>query len=170
MDWKAAEEITWGIILLFGGGFALASGFKESGLSLWFGQQLEWLSGMHPLLLIVCICFLVTFLTEITSNTATVETLLPILAGLAVSIDTNPLLLMLPATIAGSLAFMLPVATPPNAIIFGSKRVTVIQMAKTGFVLNLVGIVLVSVITYYFGTLIFDIVDGVFPEWARLAN
>ena len=170
MDWKAAEEIPWEIILLFGGGFALASGFKESGLSLWFGQQLEWLSGMHPLLLILCICFLITFLTEITSNTATVETLLPILAGLAVSIDTNPLLLMLPATIAGSLAFMLPVATPPNAIIFGSKRITVIQMAKTGFVLNLIGIVIVSIITYYFGTLIFDIVEGVYPEWGQIAN
>ena len=168
MDWKAAEEIPWEIILLFGGGFALASGFKESGLSLWFGHQLEWLGGMHPLILILCISFLVTFLTEITSNTATVETLLPILAGLAVSIETNPLLFMLPATIAGSLAFMLPVATPPNAIVFGSKRISVIQMAKTGFFLNIIGIILVSVITYYFGTFIFDIVEGVFPEWAKI--
>jgi len=167
MDWKAAEEIPWEIILLFGGGFALASGFKESGLSLWFGHQLEWLRGMHPLLLILCICFLITFLTEITSNTATVETLLPILAGLAVSIETNPLLFMLPATVAGSLAFMLPVATPPNAIVFGSKRISVIEMAKTGFFLNIIGIVLVSVITYYFGTFIFDIAEGVFPEWAQ---
>lgn len=168
MDWKAAEEIPWEIILLFGGGFALASGFKESGLSLWFGHQLEWLRGMHPLILILCISFLVTFLTEITSNTATVETLLPILAGLAVSIETNPLLFMLPATIAGSLAFMLPVATPPNAIVFGSKRISVIQMAKTGFFLNIIGIILVSVITYYFGTFIFDIAEGVFPEWAKI--
>ncbi len=103
-----------------------------------------------------------------TSNTATVETLLPILAGLAISIETNPLLFMLPATIAGSLAFMLPVATPPNAIVFGSKRISVIQMAKTGFVLNMIGIVLVSVITYYLGTFIFDISAGVFPDWARI--
>ena len=170
MDWKAAEAIPWEIILLFGGGFALASGFKESGLSLWFGQQLQFLSGMHPLVLIMCICFLVTFLTEVTSNTATVETLLPILAGLALSIEANPLLLMLPATIAGSLAFMLPVATPPNAIIFGSKRITVIQMARTGFLLNLIGIVIVTLITYYFGTVVFDIVEGVFPEWAKIAG
>ncbi|MGB5435506.1 MAG: SLC13 family permease [Maribacter sp.] len=170
MDWKAAEEIPWEIILLFGGGFALASGFKESGLSLWFGQQLVWLTDMHPLILILSICFLVTFLTEITSNTATVETLLPILAGLAVSIDTNPLLLMLPATIAGSLAFMLPVATPPNAIVFGSKRISVIQMAKTGFFLNLIGIIVVTIITYYFGTLLFDIVDGVYPDWGQIIN
>jgi sodium-dependent dicarboxylate transporter 2/3/5 len=170
MDWKAAEAIPWEIILLFGGGFALASGFKESGLSLWFGQQLQFLSGMHPIILILCISFLVTFLTEVTSNTATVETLLPILAGLAVSIETNPLLLMLPATIAGSLAFMLPVATPPNAIVFGSKRITVIQMARTGFFLNLIGIIVVTLITYYFGTLVFDLVDGVFPDWARIEN
>ncbi|MDX1315561.1 MAG: SLC13 family permease [Eudoraea sp.] len=168
MDWKAAEEIPWEIILLFGGGFALASGFKESGLSLWFGQQLEWLSDMPPIVLILCISLLVTFLTEVTSNTATVETLLPILAGLAVSIETNPLLFMLPATIAGSLAFMLPVATPPNAIVFGSKRLTVIQMAKTGFVLNLIGVILVSLVTYYFGTFIFDITEGVYPDWARI--
>jgi sodium-dependent dicarboxylate transporter 2/3/5 len=166
MDWKAAEAIPWEIILLFGGGFALASGFKESGLSTWFGEQLQFLRGVHPLVLIVCISFLVTFLTEVTSNTATVETLLPILAGLAISIETNPLLLMLPATIAGSLAFMLPVATPPNAIIFGSKRVTIIQMAKTGFFLNLIGILIVSLVTYYFGTLVFDIVEGVLPDWA----
>ncbi len=168
MDWKAAEAIPWEIILLFGGGFALASGFKESGLSFWFGDQLQFLVDMHPLVLILCISFLVTFLTEVTSNTATVETLLPILAGLAVSIETNPLLLMLPATIAGSLAFMLPVATPPNAIIFGSKRITVLQMAKTGFVLNLMGIVIVTLITFYFGTWVFDIIDGVFPDWAKI--
>lgn len=170
MDWKAAEAIPWEIILLFGGGFALASGFKESGLSLWFGQQLEWLGGMHPLILVFCISFLVTFLTEVTSNTATVETLLPILAGLAVSIEVNPLLFMLPATVAGSLAFMLPVATPPNAIVFGSKRITVIQMARTGLALNLIGIFLVTLITYYFGTLIFDIQLGVFPEWAQIGH
>jgi sodium-dependent dicarboxylate transporter 2/3/5 len=170
MDWKAAEAIPWEIILLFGGGFALASGFKESGLSLWFGEQLEWLGGVHPILLILCISFLITFLTEVTSNTATVETMLPILAGLAVSIETNPLLFMLPATIAGSLAFMLPVATPPNAIVFGSKRISMVQMAKTGLVLNFIGILVVTIVTYYFGTYIFDIVEGVFPEWAKISN
>ncbi len=167
MDWKAAEEIPWEIILLFGGGFALASGFKESGLSTWFGEQLVFLKDVHPLILVFTISILVTFLTEVTSNTATVETLLPILAGLAVSTEVNPLLFMLPATVAGSLAFMLPVATPPNAIVFGSRRITVIQMAKTGFFLNLIGIVVVSIVTYYFGTYIFDIADGVFPEWAK---
>ena len=96
--------------------------------------------------------------------------MLPILAGLALSIEANPLLLMLPATIAGSLAFMLPVATPPNAIIFGSKRITVMQMARTGFLLNLIGIVIVTLITYYFCTLVFDITEGVFPEWAKITG
>ena len=167
MDWKSAEAIPWEIILLFGGGFALASGFKESGLSAWFGEQLVGLKGIHPLVLIFCISFLVTFLTEITSNTATVETLLPILAGLAISIEENPLIFMLPATIAGSMAFMLPVATPPNAIVFGSRRLKVWQMARTGLVMNLFGIIVVSLVTYYLGTLIFDLVPGVFPEWAQ---
>ncbi len=167
MDWKAAEDIPWEIILLFGGGFALASGFKESGLSSWFGQQLIFLKGVHPLIIIFSIALIVTFLTELTSNTATVETFLPILAGLAISIETNPLLFMLPATIAGSMAFMLPVATPPNAIIFGTRRVRIIEMVKTGLFLNIVGAIILSLIVYYFGTYIFDIDPSVFPDWAK---
>lgn len=167
MDWKAAEDIPWEIILLFGGGFALASGFKESGLSLWFGQQLIWLKGVHPLIIILCIALIVSFLTELTSNTATVETFLPILAGLAITIETNPLLFMLPATIAGSMAFMLPVATPPNAIVFGTRRLRITQMAKTGFFLNLISVIVLSLVVYYFGTYIFDIDQNVFPDWAR---
>lgn len=167
MDWKAAEDIPWEIILLFGGGFALASGFKESGLSTWFGHQLEWLGGVHPVVLIASICFIVTFLTEVTSNTATVETFLPIMAGLAITIEENPLLFMLPATISGSLAFMLPVATPPNAIIFGTRRLHVSHMARAGLILNLIGVVVVTLITYYLGAEIFDIARGVFPDWAK---
>ncbi len=167
MDWKTAESIPWEIILLFGGGFALATGFKDSGLSQWFGEQMIWLSDVHPFFIILTIAFVVTFLTEITSNTATVETFLPVLAGLAMSIEINPLLFMLPATIAGSLAFMLPVATPPNAIIFGTKRVPMIEMSKTGFFLNIVGIVLVTISTYYLGTYIFDIQLDVFPDWVK---
>ncbi|MCB9285297.1 MAG: SLC13/DASS family transporter [Lewinellaceae bacterium] len=170
MDWKAAEGIPWEIILLFGGGFALASGFKESGLSTWFGQQLEFLRSVHPVVLIASICFLVTFLTEVTSNTATVETLLPILAGLAITIEENPLLFMLPATISGSMAFMLPVATPPNAIIFGTRRLQIAHMAKAGLALNLIGVVVITLITYYLGTEIFDIAKGVFPEWAKVGH
>ncbi|MEN8185805.1 MAG: SLC13 family permease, partial [Bacteroidota bacterium] len=163
MDWKTAESIPWEIILLFGGGFALATGFKESGLSQWFGEQLIWLKDVHPFFIILTIAFVVTFLTEITSNTATVETFLPVLAGLAMSIEVNPLLFMLPATIAGSLAFMLPVATPPNAIVFGTKRLTMIDMSKTGLFLNIIGIIIVTLSTYYLGTFIFDIQLDVLP-------
>ena len=166
MDWKAAEDIPWEIILLFGGGFALASGFKESGLSMWFGEQLMFLKGVHPLIIIFSIALIVTFLTELTSNTATVETFLPILAGLAISIETNPLLFMLPATIAGSMAFMLPVATPPNAIIFGTRRVRITQMIKTGLFLNIVGTIVISLMVYFVATQIFDIDLNGFPTWA----
>lgn len=167
MDWKAAEAIPWEIILLFGGGFALASGFKESGLSTWFGEQLSWIGVLHPMLIILIIAAVVTFLTEVTSNTATVEAFLPILAGLAISTEINPLLFMLPATIAGSLAFMLPVATPPNAIVFGTKRLTMLDLAKSGFWLNIAGILVVTIITYYLGTYVFGIDPKVFPDWAK---
>ena len=167
MDWKTAEDIPWEIILLFGGGFALASGFKESGLSQWFGEQLVWLKDIHPFIIILCITLLITFLTELTSNVATVETFLPVLAGLAMSIEMNPLLFMLPATIAASLAFMLPAATPPNAIVFGTKRLKVIDMSKTGFMLNLFGVIIVTLATYYLATFVFNIVMDVYPEWTK---
>ena len=167
MDWKTAEKIPWDIILLFGGGFALASGFKESGLSYWFGDQLIWLKGVHPVIIVLSVSILITFLTELTSNVATVETFLPVLAGLAMSLELNPLLFMLPATISASLAFMMPAATPPNAIIFGTKRIKVLEMSKTGFVLNFIGIAIVTLATYYLATFIFNISLTDFPEWAN---
>lgn len=167
MDWKTAEGIPWEIILLFGGGFALASGFKESGLSTWFGHQLEWLRGVHPFLVVLSICFTVTFLSELASNTATVETVLPIMAALAIAIEVNPLLFMLPATISSSMGFMLPVATPPNAIVFATRRLSVVQMARAGILLNLVGVIVIALITYFIGPLIFGLPEGVFPDWAR---
>lgn len=168
MDWKTAENIPWEIILLFGGGFALASGFKESGLSGWFGDQLIWLKGVHPFIIILSVSLLITFLTELTSNVATVETFLPVLAGLAMSVEVNPLLFMLPATISASLAFMLPSATAPNAIIFGTKRLKVVDMSKTGLALNFIGIMIVTLATYYLATFIFDISLTYFPSWAKI--
>jgi sodium-dependent dicarboxylate transporter 2/3/5 len=167
MDWNTARNIPWGIILLFGGGFALASGFKESGLSQWFGDQLIWLKEVHPFLIILSVSLLITFLTELTSNVATVETFLPVLAGLAVSIELNPLLFMLPATISASLAFMLPSATAPNAIIFGTNRLKVLDMSKTGIALNFVGIIVVTLATYYLATAIFGLSKDIFPLWAK---
>lgn len=167
MDWKTAENIPWEIILLFGGGFALASGFKESGLSQWFGDQLVWLKDVHPFIIIMAVALLITFLTELTSNVATVETFLPVLAGLAISTEINPLLFMLPATISASLAFMLPSATPPNAIIFGTKRLKVLDMSRTGIILNLIGIVIVTLATYYIATFVFNIGLHLNPDWAN---
>ncbi len=167
MDWKTAAKLPWNIILLFGGGFALASGFKESGLSLWFGEQLSGIADFHPIIIIFIIAMGMTFLTELTSNTATTEMLLPVLAGLSVAVDINPLLFMLPATISASMAFMLPVATPPNAIVFGSNRITVMQMARTGLVLNIIGAIVITLFTYYWGSSIFHIDLNVMPEWAH---
>ena len=166
MDWESTSKLPWHIVLLFGGGFALASGFKESGLSIWFGEQLSGAASLHPLLIIIIVSFTVTFLTELTSNTATIEMLLPVLAGLAVTIEINPLILMLPATLSASMAFMLPVATPPNAIVFGSNRLKISDMARTGLVLNLIGVIVITLVTYFWGTWIFDFDPAVLPEWA----
>ncbi|NOR87083.1 MAG: DASS family sodium-coupled anion symporter, partial [Bacteroidales bacterium] len=148
LDSHIISKLPWGIVLLFGGGFALASGFTESGLSTWFGEQLKWVSSYSPLLVVVVISTLMSFLTELTSNTATTEMLLPVLSGLAVSIKVNPLLFMLPATLAASLAFMLPVATPPNAIIFGTNKLHIKDMIKTGFLINIVAVIILSLWVY----------------------
>ncbi len=166
LNWETAAKLPWHIVLLFGGGFALATGFKESGLSVWFGEQLNFLSGMHPFIIILMISLLVTFLTELTSNTATTEMILPILAGLAVSIEINPLFLMLPATLSASMAFMLPVATPPNAIVFGTNRLTIADMARTGLIINLVGAIIITVFTYFTVGIIFGTNDLSLPAWA----
>lgn len=166
MTWEAAIRIPWRIVLLFGGGFALASGFVESGLSLWIGTQLNWAKGIHPLLIIFMISLLVTFLTELTSNTATTEMILPVMAGLSIATGVNPLLFMIPATLSASMAFMLPVATPPNAIIFGTNRVTIGEMAKAGLFMNLVCAVIITLMTYFLGSLIFGIDQSTMPLWA----
>lgn len=160
-------KLPWHIVLLFGGGFALAKGFSDSGLAIWFGEQLKVLANVHPLLLIIMITFFMSFLTELTSNTATTEMILPILAGLAISIKINPLVLMIPATMAASLAFMLPVATPPNAIVFGTNKIKVKDMMRTGFILNMLGVIVVSLAMYYWGTYVFDIDLNIFPTWVK---
>jgi len=166
MDWKTASRLHWGIVLLFGGGFALASGFEESGLSVWVGEQMIGLSHFSPVFLVASVCTMLTFMTELTSNTATTQVILPIIGSLSVAIQTNPLLLMIPATLSASCAFMLPVATPPNAIIFGTGEVRMQDMIKTGIILNLIGVVLITLFIYVLGTAVFGIQLGRFPEWA----
>lgn len=149
MDWETIEKKTpWGILLLFGGGFAIAGACTSTGLSVWLGQILAGkIEPMGSTMQIFSVSSLVIFLTEFTSNTATINALLPILKETAVALSLDPRMLMLPATIAASCAFMLPIATPPNAIVFSSNRLTVWQMVRTGFWLNLIGIVIVTLVT-----------------------
>jgi len=170
IDWNTAKRLPWGIVLLFGGGFALASGFKESGLSSWFGEQLSFVSFMHPVFIIALVALLMTFLTELTSNTATTEMILPVLAGLSVATKIHPLLFMLPATLSASMAFMLPVATPPNAIIFGTNKLRVIDMVKTGIVMNIAGTIVITLSVYFIARWAFGIDLDIFPQWAAETN
>jgi len=168
MNWETTQKLPYGILLLFGGGFALAAGFNESGLSQWISSKLTFLSKISQPFMIASVSCLLTFLTEMTSNTATTQVFLPVLASLSRAIDINPLLLMLPATISASCAFMLPVATPPNAVIFGSGYVPIIKMVRAGLILNFVGVVLVLLIIYLVGIPAFKIGIGNFPvEWTR---
>ncbi len=166
MDWEAARNLPWGIVLLFGGGFALAAGFTQSGLTVWLGERMHGLASLPPALLVMGVCLTITFLTELTSNTATTQMALPVLAGMAGATGLNPLLLMVPATLSASCAFMLPVATPPNAIIFGTGRVSIRQMARTGLVLNLIGAVLITAAVWALGGLAFGTDLSTVPAWA----
>jgi len=148
LDWEWARRIPWGILILFGGGFALAHGFQVTGLAAWIGNRLQVLRSVPVVVLVASTCFLLTFLTEVTSNTATATMMMPILASTAVGIGVHPFVLMIPGTISASCAFMLPVATPPNAIVFGSGWVTLPTMARVGFWMNLLGIVVVTTMTF----------------------
>ncbi len=146
LDWHTVQaKIPWGILILFGGGFALASGFGASGLDKWIGDKLTGIAGWPLWAVVLTICLAVTFLTELTSNTATTTMILPILGMAAVAAAVHPLFFMVPATLAASFAFMLPVATPPNAIVFGSGWVSVPQMSRAGLVLNFIGAGIVTV-------------------------
>ena len=148
LNWETAERLPWDILLLFGAGLALALAFQETGLSAWVGEQLGTrLAGWPAWAVVGAVCLTMTFLTECTSNVATCSIVLPVLAAVAVQLDLPPELLMLPAAASASCAFMLPVATPPNAIVFGSGRVTMAAMARTGFALNLLGAAAVTVLT-----------------------
>lgn len=151
MDWETIEKKTpWGILLLFGGGFAIAGACTSTGLSVWLGQILaENIEPMGNMMQIFSVSTLVIYLTEFTSNTATINALLPVLKETAIALSLDPRMLMLPATIAASCAFMLPIATPPNAIVFSSNRLTVWQMIRTGFWLNIISIFVVTLITIF---------------------
>lgn len=168
IDVRVFRAIPWHIVLLFGGGFALAKGFQVTGLSALIGEQFKGLAGTSPYLVITITCTAITFLTELTSNTATTEMILPILASVAVAMKTNPLLLMIPATLSASCAFMMPVATPPNAIVFGSGKIRIIDMVKAGVCINILGIIAIGLLFYTFGTIVFSIDPSTMPQWAIL--
>ncbi len=149
LDWKTAEGIPWGILILFGGGLALAAGFQSTGLAEWIGQKFTLLEGISFILLLLIIVASVNFLTEVTSNVATASMLLPILASVAFKLDLHPFGLMIAASLAASCAFMLPVATPPNAVVFGSGYLQMRDMVKAGFWLNIISILLVTLLVYF---------------------
>ncbi len=157
LNWTKMRELPWNIIVLFGGGFALAQGFKNSGLSEYIGESLQSFTNINPLMLILLVTTIMVFLTEFTSNSASTTMLLPILASLAIGAHIHPLTIMIPATIAASMAFMLPVATPPNAIVFSSKRLYIKDMMRVGFFVNLIAILVITLMSYYFLPLVFGI-------------
>lgn len=149
LDWQAAVKIPWGLLILYAGGICIARAFMVTGLSDSLGASLGSLGSLPTPLLIASTCLLVTFLTEVTSNTATTTLLMPILAAASVAAHIEPRLIMVPATISASFAFMLPVATPTNAIVFGSERLSIKTMAREGLILNLIGVLVVSSLGYW---------------------
>ncbi|UCH83725.1 MAG: DASS family sodium-coupled anion symporter [Candidatus Latescibacterota bacterium] len=148
MNWETAVKLPWGILVLFGGGLSLAAAIRANGVGEFIGHQVAGFSGLPVVAIVLLVTAIMIYLTELTSNTATAATLIPILAAIAPGLDMSPYVLIVPAAIAASCAFMLPVATPPNAIIFGSGYVRIDQMVRAGFWLNLIGILLVTIVTF----------------------
>ena len=148
MDWKTAVKLPWGLLVLFGGGLSLAAAIKANGVGEFIAARVSAVAGFHPVFLVVVVITMLVFLTELTSNTATTVTLVPVFASVAEGMGMHPYLLIVPTAIAASCAFMLPVATPPNAIVFGSGFVTIPEMSRAGFWLNVIGIILITGLTY----------------------
>jgi sodium-dependent dicarboxylate transporter 2/3/5 len=148
LDWETAARLPWGVLLLFGGGLSLAAAIEANGVGELLGSRVSAFAGLPSLAIVLAVVIGIVFLTELTSNTATTATLVPILAALAPGLGLDPLLLIVPAAISASLAFMLPVATPPNAVVFGSGLVGIGEMSRAGFWLNWIGVVLVTALTY----------------------
>lgn len=157
LSWKDSRDIPWGVLLLFGGGLAIAAGFTQTGLSDWLGKQLTVLDGLHLLIIISAATLLIMMLTEITSNTATATMILPVVAALAVALNIHPFALMIPCAMASNCAFMLPVGTPPNAIIFGTGKLKIIEMVKSGFWVNIVGTIIIIAAVYFLVPIVWGI-------------
>uniref|UniRef100_A0A3B4AAP1 Uncharacterized protein n=1 Tax=Periophthalmus magnuspinnatus TaxID=409849 RepID=A0A3B4AAP1_9GOBI len=169
LTWKVAQKkLPWGIVLLLGGGFALAKGSEESGLSKWMGDQMSPLQSIPPWAIAIILCLLIATFTECTSNVATATLFLPVLASMSQSIGMNPLYVMVPCTLSASFAFMLPVATPPNAIVFSYGYLKVADMAKTGIVMNVIGILCITLAINSWGKAMFNL--NTFPSWANVTG
>jgi len=149
LDWKSASQVPWGVVMIVGGGYAIAAGFESTGLADWLGLQLAFINSYPFIIVLILIIGFVMIFTEFNSNTATANILLPVLASMAVAAGTNPMLFMIPATIASSLGFMMPAGTGPNTVIFGSERLTVADMVKCGVWLNLISLVMLTLIMYF---------------------
>jgi len=167
INWNDAMKLPWGVLILFGGGIALAVGIQSSGLAVWIAHQLTSMSGLNIFLLILILVAAVNFLTEITSNLATASVLLPILAPLALAMDVHPFGLMVACTLAASCAFMLPVATPPNAIVFGSGIVPISAMIRTGIWLNIISIAVITIFVYSMLPLLWGFDISSFPDFLK---
>ena len=160
LDWRTAVQLPWGILLLFGGGLSLANAVSETGVDVWIGGLVSSLGGIPIWLLIGVVIVVVILLTELTSNTATTATFLPILAGAAVGLNLDVLAFVVPAALAATCAFMIPVATPPNAIVFGSGHITIVQMVRAGVWLNLIGAILIFTAAFTLANWILGVTFG----------
>lgn len=166
MDWESTKGLPWGVLLLFGGGLSLASMISEHQLSEYLGNLTSGLGGL-PIVLVICIlCFGILILTELTSNTGTAATFIPIIAAVAISLGQNPLLFLVPTALAANCSYMMPVGTPPNAIVFGSNLITLPQMAKAGLLLNILLVPIVVAALWILGPFVFDIQIDTLPSWA----
>ena len=167
LEWRMTTEVPWGILLLFGGGFALAAGFTQSGLSEWAGQQFDSLRDLSPWIVVAAVCISLTLLTELTSNIATTEMVLPILAAAAVTLGVDPRLLMIPATLSASCAFMMPVATPPAAIVYSTGFVPMREMVRAGIWFNVLGVALLMLFFWLLAGPVLGTDLTSFPDWAQ---
>jgi len=149
LEWKDTAKLPFDILLLFGSGFALAKGFESSGLSKYLASQLNFLNGVHPLMILLIVCMIITIISEFASNVASIQLALPILIALQNAMHLHPMVLLVPATLAASLGFMMPVATAPNTIVFSSGHIKTSEMGFVGFWVNISGIVIISLITYF---------------------
>ena len=157
MDWNTASRIPWGIILLFGGGFALEKGFEASGLTLWFASKIDLLSGNHIIVIILAACFIALLMTQLVANVTVVQALLPLCVALSISLKINPLFLMLPITFSASAAFMLPISTPPNAILLATGQMKMKEMLLPGLILVVISGLVIGLAMLYWGSYVFGI-------------